>query len=141
MQNKSQHRNVIPATPMGVAGTQTSAPQQSTWGRGIRFFVTVAGGTAGGGTDSLMLCAVPPGRNVAIPIAGFSGVNLLSVNGTVMADFYPGAWLPPVGQTPAVALGNLIGVAGIEIPMTWAVRVTMGAADNAIITVDAEMYP
>jgi hypothetical protein len=141
MQNKSQHRNVIPQTTMGVAGVQTSAPQEATWGRGIRFFVTVAGGTAGGGTDSLMLCAVPPGRNVAIPIAGFSGVNLLSVNGTVMADFYPGAWLPPTGQVPAVTLGNLIGVAGIEIPMTWAVRVTMGAADNAVITVDAEMMP
>jgi hypothetical protein len=141
MQNKSQHRNVIPATNAGVAGTLNSNPQTATWGRGVRFFVTVAGGTPGGGTDAIFLCAIRPGGNVPVPIAGLSGVNLLSTNGTVVADFYPGAWLPPTGQAPAVTLGSYAGIAGIYLPMTWTVRVVMGAGDNALISVDAEIYP
>jgi hypothetical protein len=141
---KTLHRNIIPATALAAAGSITSALQQATTGKGIRFYVTVAGGTAGGGTDTLFLCGVSPaltqGNPLAlqaapvIPIVGFAAANALSVNGTYIADFYPGAWLPPT----IAAGGALIGAAGIELPIFWAVRVILGAGNSATITVDGE---
>jgi hypothetical protein len=137
MQNKAQQRNVIPATAIAVAGTLTSATHTATYGRGVRFFVTVSGATAGGGLDTIFLCAVPPSGGPAVPIVGFSTANSLSVAGVYIADFYPGAWLPPT----IAAGGNLLGIAGIYTPISWAVRIVMGAGNAATIAVDAETLP
>jgi hypothetical protein len=145
---KTLHRNVIPATPIAVAGVLTSGVQIATAGRGIRFYVTVAAGaTAGGGTDEIFLCGVPPSltqgitwtppASAAIPLVGFAAANALSVAGTYVADFYPGAWLPPT----LAQGGALIGAAGIEVPIFWAVRIQLGAGNAGTITVDAELLP
>lgn len=136
MQNKALRRNVIPATAL-TAGTTTSKTENSTWGRGIRFYVTAAAVTAGGGVDAIFLCGVPPAGGNAIPIVGFAAANSLSVAGVYVADFYPGAWLPPT----IAAGGALLGAAGIELPVAWAVRIVMGAGNAATITVDAETLP
>ena len=128
---------MIPATVIAIAGLVTSQVEAATWGKGIRFFVTVAGPTTGGGIDKFFLCAVPPGATVPIPLVGFSAANALSVAGTYVADFYPGAWLPNTLATG----GTLLGAAGIELPMKWAVQIAMGAGNAATITVDAEMMP
>ena len=137
MQNKSLHRNVIPATAIAAAGIVTSQTEKATWGKGIRLFVTVAAATAAGGVDTIFLCAVPPAGGAAVPIVGFAAANGLSVAGVYVADFYPGAWLPPT----VAAGGALLGAAGIELPMNWAVRIAMGAGNAATITVDAELMP
>ena len=89
MLNKSIRRNVIPATACASGSTTTSKQEQERYASGIRFYITVAGGSTTGGIDSFFLCAVPPGGAVAIPLVGFSGASALSVNGTYMADFYP----------------------------------------------------
>ena len=138
MQNKSKHINVIPSTAVAAAGSVTSQPQFSTWGRGIRFFIASSAPVAGGGTDSVFLCAIPPRGGPPVPITGFSGANLISVAGTHIADFYPGAWLP-VGTLPAG--GALIGALGIELSMEWAVEITFGAGNSGTVVVDAEMMP
>jgi hypothetical protein len=137
MINKTLHRNVIPATPIAAAGSITSQTEFATWGRGIRFFVTVSAATAGGGSDAIFLCAIPPAGGPAVPIAGFAAANALSAAGVYVADFYPGAWLPPT----MAAGGHLLGIAGIELPMKWAVQVVLGAGNSATIAVDAEMMP
>jgi hypothetical protein len=145
---KTLHRNVIPATPIAAAGVLTSQVQRDTKGRGIRFYVNVAAGAvAGGGTDAIYLCGVPPSQTqgltitppstAAVPLAGLTGANAISVPGAVVADFYPGAWLP----TPFAAGGTLIGAVGIQVPIFWAVRIVMGAGNSATITVDAELLP
>lgn len=137
MQNKAQQRNIIPATAIALAGTFTSAVHRSTWGKGVRLFVTVAAPTDGAGVDTIFLCAVPPAGGVAVPLVGFAAASSLSVAGVYVADFYPGAWMPAT-----VAAGSaLLGVAGIELPMQWAVQVVMGAGNAATITVDAETLP
>jgi hypothetical protein len=143
MNNKSLHRNVIPATAIPVAGVLTSQVETATWGKGIRFFVTVAAGTAAGGIDAIFLCSQVPGTgipsvpSVVVPLVGFALANAFSVNGVYVADFYPGAWLPPV----VAAGGALIGAAGIELPMFWAVQIQMGAGNAATIRVDAVAMP
>ena len=137
MNNKSIHRNVIPATAIAAAGTLTSQIEKATYGKGLRLFLTVAAATAGGGVDAVFLCAVPPGTVTPVPLAGFAIANMLSVAGVYIADFYPGAWLPPV----LAAGGALVGAAGIELPTAWAVQIVMGAGNAATITVDAEMMP
>lgn len=137
MNNKSRHLNVIPATAIAVAGTLLSQTEKATWGKGVRLFVTVSAATAGGGVDAIFLCAVPPAGGTAIPLLGFAFANALSVAGVYVADFYPGAWLP----VTVAAGGHLLGAAGIELPMQWAVQVVMGAGNAATITVDAEMMP
>jgi hypothetical protein len=137
MNNKSRHRNVIPATAIAAAGTLTSATQFATYGRGVRFYITVAAATAAGGIDTIFLCAVPPAGGTAVPIVGFAAANSLSVAGVYTADFYPGAWLPAT----IAAGGKLLGCAGIELPMQWEVQVTFGTGNAATITIDAEMIP
>lgn len=137
MNNKSQHRNVIPATAIATAGTLTSGVQNATYGQGIRFYITIAAAVAAGGIDAIFLCAVPPGAVTPIPITGFAAANSLAVAGTYFADFYPGAWLPAV----LAAGGKLLGAAGIQLPMKWAVQIVMGAGNSATVTVDAEMMP
>jgi hypothetical protein len=137
MQNKALLRNIIPGTALAAASTTTSQTAQSTYGRGIRFYITVATVTAAGGTDKLFLCGIPPAGGAAVPIVGFSGANMLAVVGTYVADFYPGAWLPPT----VAAGGVLLGAAGIEVPLNWAVQIVIGAGNAATITVDAETLP
>jgi hypothetical protein len=149
MNPKTFHRNIIPATPIAAAGTLTSGVQASTSGRGVRFYVTVAAGaTAGGGTDTIFLCAVPPAfvqgvvplpppSTNAIPLVGLAAANAFSVAGTYVADFYPGAWLP----STLAAGGALLGAVGVEVPIAWAVRIVLGAGNSATITVDGELLP
>jgi len=137
MNNKSRHLNVIPATALLASSTTISQTENATYETGVRLFITVAAPTLGGGTDSVYLCAVPPRGGVAIPLAGFSGVNALAVAGTYMVDFYPGAWLPAAGVT----LKNLLGAFGLSLPMQWAVQIGIGAANAATITVDAVVMP
>ncbi len=136
MSNKALKRNIVPATAL-TASTTISQTEQAQFGRGVRLWITVAAATAAGGVDSVSLCGVPPAGGTAVPIAGFSAANALSVAGTYMADFYPGAWLPAT-----VAAGNkLLGAAGICLPVQWAVQIVIGAGNAATITVDAEMLP
>lgn len=137
MQNKVQQRNVIPANAIALAGTLTSGTHTATWGKGVRFFVTVASPTAGGGVDTIFLCAVPPAGGAPVPLVGFAAANSLSVAGVYVADFYPGAWLPAT----IAAGGVLLGAAGIELPLLWAVQIVMGAGNAATITVDAVTLP
>lgn len=134
---KTLHRNIIPATALAASSTTISGTQNATLGTGIRLFITVSGVTAAGGTDSVFLSAVPPAGGTAIPVIGFSGVNLLAVAGTFIADFYPGAWLPPT----VAAGGKLLGAAGVMLPIKWAVQIGIGAGNAATITVDGEMFP
>lgn len=137
MNNKSLHRNVIPATAIAAAGTLTSQVETATYGTGIRFYITVTGATAGGGTDAIFLCGVPPAGGVPVPILGFALANALSVNGVYIADFYPSAYVPPT----VAAGGALLGAAGIYLPISWAVQIQMGAGNSATIRVDGEMFP
>jgi hypothetical protein len=149
MQNKALRPNVIPSTAIAAAGTLTSQVESSVWGRGIRIFVTVSAVTAAGGTDSLYLCGVPPNFPAiapalqppsanAIALTGFAAANMLSVVGTYCFDFYPGAWLPTGGLA---ASGQLVGVAGINLPTNWAVRIVMGTGNAATVVVGAEILP
>ena len=134
---RSIRRNVLAAIACAASSTTTSAAQKDWLGKGIRFYVTVASPTAGGGTDTIFLCAMPPAGGAAVPIAGFAAANALSVAGTYFADFYPGAWLPPT----VAAGGKLLGAAGIAVPLNWAVQVLIGAGNAATITIDAETIP
>jgi len=137
MQNKSIHRNVMAATALLAGSTTFSKIEQATWGSGIRLYITVTGASTTAGTDGVFLCGVPPAGGNPVPIVGFAGASMLSVNGVYIADWYPGAWLP----TPAVVGGKLLGAAGIYIPITWAIQVVMGAGSAATITIDAELLP
>lgn len=137
MNNKSLHRNIIPATAIATAGTLTSQVETATYGTGVRLYITVTAPTAGGGTDAIFLCGVVPGTATIVPILGFSLVNELSVAGTYVADFYPSAFVPAT-----VAAGSaLLGAAGIMLPINWAVKIQMGAGNAATIRVDGEMFP
>lgn len=133
---KQTIQGVIPATAL-TAGTTTSKRVDATTASGVRLFVTVAGASTTGGIDSVSLCAVPPGSSTALPIVGFAGASFLSVNGTYIADFYPGAWLP----ASVAAGGKLLGSAGVYLPSTWAVQVVLATGSAATITIDAEMLP
>lgn len=133
---KSRRRNVLAAAAL-TAGTTTSTTEQTALGLGVRFYITCGAVTAGGGTDIFSLCALPPNGGAVVPIVGFSAVNMLSVAGTYVADFYPGAWLPAT----VAAGGKLLGAAGIALPMQWAAQVTMGTGNAATVAIDAEMLP
>ena len=135
--NKAIQRNVLPATACAAASTTTSTTHTATWGRGIRFYVTISAVTAAGGTDSLFLCGISPGTTTAVPIVGFAAENMLSVVGIYTADFYPGGWLPPT----IAAGGAAFGVAGVELPLKWTVQVVMGTGNAATIAIDAELIP
>lgn len=138
MQNKAIRRNVLAAFAVSAAGTKTTQVEQSTWGRGIRVYVTVTSPTAAGGNDSLYLCAQVPGTTTVIPLTGFVTANMLSAAGTFAFDFYPGAWLPSSG---IAASGNLIGTAGVHLPTLWAVRVVYGTGNSGTVAIDAEILP
>lgn len=147
MNPKTLHRNIIPATAIAAAGVLTSGVQIATAGRGIRFYVTSSAVTAGGGTDAIFLCAVPPYQTqgvtwtppstAAIPLVGLAAANAFSVAGTYVADFYPGAWLPAT----LAAGGALLGAVGVEVPIFWAVRIVMGTGNSATVVVDGELLP
>ena len=137
MMNKSIRRNVMASAAL-TAGTTTSQTEKNTWGRGIRFYVTASSVTATGTVDSFNLCAAPPNGGSVIALVGFSAANLLSVAGTWCFDFYPGAWLPVSGLSTS---GHLMGAAGVEIPLAWAVQVILGTGNAATIAVDAEILP
>jgi hypothetical protein len=136
MQNKAQRRNVVPSTAL-TAGTTTSQVEQNTWGKGIRFYVTLSAVTTTGGTDKLFLCAQVPGVTTIIPLAGFSGASLLSTVGVYAFDFYPGAYQPAT----IAAGGNSLGVMGMYLPMNWAVQLVLGSGSAATVQVDAEILP
>jgi len=136
--NKALRRNVLAATAIATAGNAVSQVEENRWGRGVRFYVTVASPTAGGGTDSFYLCAQIPGTATVIPLTGFAAANLLAVAGTYCFDFYPGAWLPASGLATS---GLLKGAAGVHLPLMWAVKAVMGTGNAATLTVDAEILP
>lgn len=149
MQNKALRPNLIPSTAIAAAGSLTSQVEANTWGRGIRIYVTVSAVTAGGGTDSLYLCAVPPqfppvapalvpANTNIIPLTGFAAVGMLTTAGTYAFDFYPGAWLPSGG---IAASGDLLGAAGIHLPLYWAVKIVMGTGNAATVVAGAEILP
>ena len=143
MQNKAIERNVIAAGALVASSTTTSAIHTNTWGKGIRFYVTVASGANSGGLESLSLCALPPAAVEAsanvVPLFGFSGAGLLTgVTGTCCFDFYPGNWMPAGGVVPG---GALLGAAGICLPLKWAVRIVLPAGSSGTFTVDAEILP
>jgi len=138
MQNKALQRNVIAAVALAAGSTTFSAAHVATWGKGVRLIITVAAGaTTTGGIDTVFLCGFAPGNTTPIPLVGFALASGLSVAGVYFADFYPGAWLPPT----IAAGGNLLGVAGIYLPINWSVQLVMGAGSVATVTVDAEMLP
>lgn len=137
MQNKALRRNVIPSTAL-TAGTTTSQIETNTWGRGIRFYVTISAVTAGGGTDKLFLCGQAPAGGSLLPLAGFSAANMLASAGTFVFDFYPGAWMPGSGIATG---GALVGAMGVELPLNWGVQLVLGAGNAATIAVDAEILP
>lgn len=120
-----------------TAGTKTSQVETNTWGRGIRFYVTLSAVATTGGTDSLFLCAQVPGTTTVIALAGFSGASLLSTAGTYAFDFYPAAWLP----STLAAGGALLGVAGVHLPEKWAVQLVLATGSAATVQVDAEILP
>lgn len=138
MQNKSQRINLIPSTAVGTGGNVQSQVEKNTWGRGVRIYVTVSAVTATGTNDSLYLCGQVPGGSTVIQLTGFAGANLLSVVGTFAFDFYPGAWLPPGG---IAAAGNLLGTAGVHLPIAWAVKLIWGTGNAATVVVHAETLP
>lgn len=133
---KSRRRNVMASVAL-TAGSTNSVTEQASFAKGVRFFITCSTVTASGGTDKLFLCALPPNGGAALPMVGFSAINMLSTAGTYTADFYPGAWLPPT----IAAGGVMLGAAGIELPMQWCVQVVLGTANAATIAIDAEMLP
>ena len=134
---KSLRRNVLTATAVTGGSTTTATVQKDWLGSGVRLYITVASATATGTTDTLYLCGQPPAGGAAIAMVGFSAANMLSVNGTYVADFYPGAWLPAT----IASGGKLLGAAGIHVPLNWAPQVVMGAGNSATITIDAETLP
>jgi hypothetical protein len=137
-QVKSLRRNIIPSTAMTTGQTLTSKTEQALYGRGIRLYVTLSSVGTASGNDLLHLCAVPPGAITPVPLVGFTGAALLSTAGTFMFDFYPGAWLPASGLS---ANGCLKGAAGVELPGSWAVQLTMATGSSATVVVDAELLP
>jgi hypothetical protein len=138
MQNKAIRRNVLAATAVAAGATQTSQIEKNTWGRGIRLYVTITAVTATGTSDSFYLCdAAPATPTVAFPLVGFTAANLLATAGTWVFDFYPGGALPASLATG----GQLKGLAGVELPLTWAVQAVMGAGNAATIQVDALTLP
>jgi hypothetical protein len=138
MQNKAWRPNVLPSVACASGTTYTSSVESNQWGRGIRFYVTISSVTATGSNDSLYLCGLAPSGTTVIKLGGFTAPNMLSVAGTYAFDFYPGGWLPSSG---IAASGNLLGVAGIHLPLRWAVSVVMGTGNAATIVVDAEILP
>jgi hypothetical protein len=136
MLNKALRRNLIPSTAL-TAGTKTSQVEQSTYGRGVRFYVTLSSVSTTGSTDKLFLCAQVPGTTNVIPLAGFSGASMLSTAGTWVFDFYPGAWLP----SQVASGGQSMGALGIHLPLVWAVELMLGAGSAATVVVDAEVLP
>jgi|SRR6185312_10225274 len=137
-QNKSIKRNVFPSQALAASSTTTSANQQSFFERGVRLYLTISAVTAGGGTDTVFLCAVAPGTVTPIPLAGFSAANLLSTVGTFIVDFYPSGQL---SSTNVASNAKFIGVHGVTVPVTWAVQLKIGAGNAATIVVDAELLP
>jgi len=138
MQNKALRRNLLAAIIATAAQTLTSKVEENYYGRGVRLYVTIASPTATGTNDSLYLCAQVPGTATVIPLTGFIAANMLSTAGTYAFDFYPGAWLPPAGIGAA---GQLLGTAGIHLPISWAVQAIFGAGNHSTITIDAEVLP
>lgn len=133
-------RNLYPATALS-AQTVTSQTEKATVGVGVRLYVYCSAVTAGGGTDSVSLMAVPPNGGTAVTLATFSKVNMLSAAGTLVFDFRPGATGEFAASGLTFAAGAGYGAAGISIPLTWAVSITLGTGNSATVAVDAEILP
>jgi hypothetical protein len=138
---RTQRRNFYPATAL-TAGTVTSQTEKARVGLGVRLYVTISAVAAGGGTDSIFLCALPPNGGAALPLAGFSHANLLAVAGTLVFDFYPGqsaAGFVGTGATLAAAAGY--GSAAVSVPLQFAVQIVIGTGNAATIAIDIEILP
>lgn len=133
---KSNKRNVISSQALGSNSTITSGIQSALYEKGIRLYVTISGITAGGGVDSIYLCAVPPGTTTPINLTGVSGVNFLATAGTFIVDFTPNTGLPA-----SVAAAQLLGLVSINVPIQWAVALKTAAGNSCTVKVDAELYP
>jgi hypothetical protein len=138
---RAQRRNLFPSTAL-TAGTTTSQTEKATVGRGVRLYVYVSAVTAGGGTDSISLAALPPNGSSAAVLAGFSKANMLAVQGTLVFDFYPGQSNSGfAGSGLTLTVGTSYGSAAITLPMQWAVQIVLGAGNSATIAIDTEILP
>jgi hypothetical protein len=136
MPNKSSRLNVISSQALGSNSTITSGTQSALFEKGLRLYITVSGVTAGGGTDSIFLCAIPPGTTTPIQLTGIAGVNYLATAGTFVIDFTPNTGLPG-----SLAAAQLLGLISINVPIQWAVRLKTAAGNSCTVKVDAELYP
>ena len=140
MSIRIQRRNLFPSQAL-TAGTVTSQTENATVGKGVRLYVYVSAVTAGGGTDSLNLVALPP-NGTAVVLAGFSHANMLAAAGTLVFDFYPGQTNSGfAGANATIAVGANYGSIAIALPLKFAVQLTIGAANAATIAIDAEILP
>ena len=141
MQIRVQRRNLFPSTAL-TAGTKSTQNEDALAARGVRLYVYVSGVTAGGGTDSISLCAVPPGGGNAVVLATFSKANMLATAGTYVFDFYPDLTAVGfAGTGSTLAAGANYGAAAITLPVKWNVQIVIGAANAATIAIDAEILP
>jgi hypothetical protein len=139
---RAQRKNLYPATAL-TAQAVLSQVEKATVGRGVRLYVNVSAVSGGTGTDSISLCALPPNSaaGVLIPLIGFSKVGMLSlVAGTYVFDFYPGGSSVLTNNgAAALTTGNLMGAAGVNLPMQWGVQIVLGTGNGATVSVDAEI--
>lgn len=138
---RAQRRNLVPSAAL-TPGTTTSKTEQASVGRGVRLYVYCSAPTAGGGTDSISLVALPPNGAAAVVLATFSKANLLAQTGTLVFDFYPGQSASGfAGAGLTLAAGAGYGSAAITLPMQWAVQLVVGALNAATVAIDAEILP
>lgn len=140
MNLRIQRRNLYPAAAL-TAGTVTSQTELARAGLGVRLYVYCSAVTAGGGTDSVSLVALPPNGGAAVVLATFSKTNMLSAVATLVFDFRPGATGEFAASGLTFAAGATYGAAGISVPLQWAASLTLGAGNSATIAIDAEILP
>lgn len=140
MNLRTQRRNLYPATALS-AQTVTSPSERAIVGLGVRLYVYCSAVTAGGGTDSIGLVALPPNGGTGVTLATFGKANMLSVAGTLVFDFRPGATGEFAASGLTFTAGAGYGAAGISLPLVWAVSITLGAGNSSTIAVDAEILP
>ena len=137
---RAQRRNLYPATAL-TAQTVVSQTEKATVGRGVRLYVYCSVPTAGGGTDSISLCALPPNGGAAVVLAGFSKANLLAQTATLVFDFYPGETGDYTGAGITFAAGATFATVALSLPLNWAVQIVLGTGNTATVAIDAEIPP
>lgn len=136
-----QRRNLYPATAI-TAATKTSQTEQATVGRGVRLYVYCSGPTAGGGTDSISLVAMPPNGGTGVVLATVGKANMLAQTGTLVIDFYPDQTGQGFGGTGlTLTTGTAYAAVAISLPLQWAVQIVLGAGNTATVAIDAEILP